>query len=82
MRTFLSSERAPWGVLDNWLNQGHPLAVFTVLVDHATGEGWLAEVKGDRQVFGGWPLWIGWRGSQPTGCARCCVRASGGRWRG
>jgi len=54
MRTFLSSERAPWGVLDNWLNQGHPLAVFTVLVDHATGEGWLAEVKGDRQ--GVWGL--------------------------
>ena len=54
MRTFLSSERAPWGVFDNWLNQGRPLGVFTVLADHARGEGWLAEVKGDHQ--GAWGL--------------------------
>jgi hypothetical protein len=54
MRTFLSSERAPWGVLDTWLNQGHPLGVFTVLTDHARGEGWLAEVKRDHQ--GVWEL--------------------------
>jgi hypothetical protein len=54
MRTFLSSERAPWGVFDTWLDQGHPLGIFTVLADHARGEGWLAEVKGDRQ--GVWGL--------------------------
>ena len=54
MRTFLSSERAPWGVLDSWLNQGHPLGVFTVLADHATNKGWLAEIKGDHQ--GVWGL--------------------------
>ena len=54
MRTLLSSERAPWGVLDSWLNQGHPLGVFTVLADHASGEGWLAKVKGDHQ--GVWGL--------------------------
>jgi hypothetical protein len=54
MHTFLSSEAAPWGVLDSWLNQGRPLGVFTVLADHATGEGWLAEVKGDHQ--GVWGL--------------------------
>jgi hypothetical protein len=46
MNMFLSSERVPWGMLDSWLNQGHPLGVFTVLADHARGEGWLAEVKG------------------------------------
>ena len=54
MRTFLSSERAPWGVFDNWLNQGRPLGVFTVMADHARGEGWLAEVKGDHH--GAWGL--------------------------
>src|SRR5450631_4546468 len=54
MRTFLSSEHSPWGVLDSWLNQGHPLGVFTVLADHATGEGWLAKVKGDHH--GVWGL--------------------------
>jgi hypothetical protein len=54
MRTFLSSERAPWGVLDSWLSRGHPLGIFTVLTDHATGEGWLAEIKGDHQ--GTWGL--------------------------
>ena len=54
MRTFLSSEHSPWGVLDSWLNQGHSLGVFTVLSDHATGEGWLAEVKGDH--LGVWGL--------------------------
>ena len=59
MRTFLSSEPAPWGVLDNWLSQGHPLTVFTVLADHATGKGWLAEVKGDHHGPWGWPRWIG-----------------------
>src|SRR5665648_719677 len=36
--------------------KGHPLGVFTVLADHARGEGWLAEVKGDRQ--GVWGLAI------------------------
>ena len=56
MRTFLSSERAPWGVFDTWLDQGHPLGIFTVLADHTRGEGWLAEVKGDRQ--GVWGLAI------------------------
>jgi hypothetical protein len=54
MRTFLTSERSPWGVLDTWLNRGRPLAVFTVLADHARGEGWLGEVKGDHQ--GVWGL--------------------------
>jgi hypothetical protein len=54
MRTFLSSERAPWGVLDSWLSQGRPLGIFTVLADHATGKGWLAEIKGDHQ--GTWGL--------------------------
>jgi hypothetical protein len=54
MKTFLSSERASWGVLDSWLNQGHRLGIFTVLADHATSEGWLAEVKGDHQ--GVWGL--------------------------
>ena len=57
MRTFLTSERAPWGVLDSWLSQGQLLGVFTVLADHAKGEGWLAEVKGDRQ--GVWGLAAG-----------------------
>ena len=53
MRTFLSSERAPWGVLDTWLDQGHILGVFTVMADYARGEGWLAEVRGDhRGVWG------------------------------
>ena len=54
MNMFLSSERVPWGMLDSWLNQGHPLGVFTVLADHARGEGWLAEVKGDHP--GAWGL--------------------------
>src|SRR5665811_1987193 len=54
MRTFLTSERSPWGVLDTWLNQGRPLGVFTVMADHARGEGWLAEVKGDHH--GAWGL--------------------------
>lgn len=54
MRTLLSSELAPWGVLDNWLSQGGPLTIFTVLADHATGQGWLAEIKGDHQ--GTWGL--------------------------
>ena len=54
MRTFLSSEHTPWGVLDSWLSQGRPLGVFTVLADHATDEGWLAEVKGDHH--GPWGL--------------------------
>ena len=54
MRTFLSSEPAPWGVLDNWLSQGRPLTIFTVLADHATGTGWLAEIKGDHH--GPWGL--------------------------
>jgi hypothetical protein len=54
MRRFLSSERAPWGVLDSWHSQGRPLAIFTVLADHAAGEGWLAEIKGDHQ--GPWGL--------------------------
>jgi hypothetical protein len=54
MRRFLSSQSAPWGVLDTWLNQGHPLGVFTVLADHARGDGWLAEVKGDH--LGVWGL--------------------------
>jgi hypothetical protein len=53
MGTFLSSERARWGVLDSWLNQGRPLGVFTVLADHATDEGWLAEVKGDHKGLWG-----------------------------
>jgi hypothetical protein len=40
-------------VLDTWLDQGHTLGVFTVMADHARGEGWLAEVKGDhRGVWG------------------------------
>jgi hypothetical protein len=50
----MSSKRAPWGVLDTWQYQGHPLGVFTVLAEHARGEGWLAEVKGDHQ--GVWGL--------------------------
>lgn len=54
MRTFLSSEPTPWGVLDNWLSQGRPLTIFTVLADHATGKGWLAEIKGDH--LGPWGL--------------------------
>jgi hypothetical protein len=54
MRTFLSSKRAPWGVLDSWLSQGRPLGIFTVLADHATPEDWLAEIKGDHQ--GPWGL--------------------------
>lgn len=54
MRKFLSSKGAPWGVLDTWQYQGHPLGVFTVLAEHARGEGWLAEVKGDHQ--GVWGL--------------------------
>jgi hypothetical protein len=54
MRTFMNSERAPWGVLDTWLNQGHPMGIFTVLTEHASGEGWLAEVKGKYQ--GVWGL--------------------------
>ena len=54
MRTFLSSEPAPWGVLDNWLSHGRPLTIFTVLADHAIGKGWLARIKGDRQ--GPWGL--------------------------
>jgi len=54
MRTFLSSEPAPWGVLDNWLSQGRPLTIFTVLADSATGKGWLAEIKGDH--LGPWGL--------------------------
>jgi hypothetical protein len=54
MRKFMSTNRAPWGVLDTWQYQGHPLGVFTVLADHARGEGWLAEVKGDHQ--GVWGL--------------------------
>jgi hypothetical protein len=54
MRTFLNSETAPWGVFDSWLNQGRPLGVFTVLANHARGEGWLAEVRGDHQ--GAWGL--------------------------
>jgi len=54
MKTFLRSERAPWGVLDSWLNLGHPLGVFTVLADHATGKGWLAEVRGSHE--GAWGL--------------------------
>jgi hypothetical protein len=41
-------------VFDSWLNQGRPLGVFTVLANHARGEGWLAEVRGDRQ--GAWGL--------------------------
>jgi hypothetical protein len=41
-------------VFDNWLNQGRPLGVFTVMADHARGEGWLAEVKGDHH--GAWGL--------------------------
>jgi len=54
MNMFLSSERVLWGMLDSWLNQGHPLGVFTVLADHARGEGSLAEVKGDHP--GAWGL--------------------------
>ena len=54
MRTFLNSETAPWGVFDSWLNQGSPLGVFTVLANHARGEDWLAEVRGDHQ--GAWGL--------------------------
>ena len=54
MRKFVSSQRAPWGVLDTWQNQGQPLGVFTVLTEHAHGEDWLAEVKGDHQ--GVWGL--------------------------
>jgi len=54
MGTFLSSERAPWGVLDSWLNQGRPLGVFTVLADHATDTGWLAKVRADHH--GVWGL--------------------------
>jgi len=56
MRTFLSSEREPWGVFDSWLNQGHALGVFTVLVGHASGDDWLVKVKGDHQ--GPWGLAI------------------------
>ena len=54
MRTFLNSKRAPWGVLDTWQNQGHPIGVFTVLAEHAQVDGWLAQVKGDHQ--GVWGL--------------------------
>ena len=54
MRKFLSSNRAPWGVLDSWQNQGHSLGVFTVLAEHAQDEGWLAQVKGDHK--GVWGL--------------------------
>jgi hypothetical protein len=54
MRTFIRSERAPWGVLDTWANQGHPLGIFTVLAEHAMGEGWLAGIKGKYQ--GAWGL--------------------------
>jgi hypothetical protein len=54
MRTLMSSEPTPWGVLDTWLNQGHPLGIFTVLADHASGEGWLAGIKGKYQ--GVWGL--------------------------
>jgi len=56
MRTFLSSERSPWGVFDSWLNQGRSLGVFTVLADHARGEGWLSEVKGGHQGAWGWAV--------------------------
>ncbi|HEY5248760.1 MAG TPA: hypothetical protein VIJ15_09980 [Dermatophilaceae bacterium] len=56
MRTFLRSERNPWGVFDAWLNQGHPLGIFTVLVDDAKGDDWLSKVKGDHQ--GVWGLAI------------------------
>jgi hypothetical protein len=54
MRTFLNSEPAPWGVFDSWLHQGRPLGVFTVLANHARGEDWLAEVRGDHH--GAWGL--------------------------
>jgi hypothetical protein len=54
MRTFLNSEHSPWGVRDTWRYRGYPLGVFTVLADHARGEGWLAEVKGAHQ--GVWAL--------------------------
>ncbi len=56
MRTYLDSEREPWGVFDSWLYQEHPLGVFTVLVDHASGNDWLAEVRGNHQ--GAWGLAI------------------------
>lgn len=53
MRTCLSSERTPWGVLDSWVSQGRPLGVFTVLADHAIHEGWWPEIKGNHQGFWG-----------------------------
>ncbi len=56
MRTHLGSEREPWGVFDSWLNQGLPLGVFTVLVDHARGDDWLTKVKGSHH--GAWGLAI------------------------
>lgn len=56
MRTCLSSQRARWGVFDSWLNQGHPLGVFTVLADHASGDDWLVNVKGGHR--GAWGLAI------------------------
>lgn len=56
MRRFINSERAAWGVLDTWLNQGHPLGIFTVLADHAQGEGWLAQVKGSYQGVWGFAV--------------------------
>ena len=43
-------------MFDSWLNQGHPLGVFTVLADHASGDDWLAKVKGSHQ--GVWVLAI------------------------
>ena len=55
MHTLLSSERAASGVLDTWVNRGHPLGIFTVLAEHATGEGWL-ESRAITRVLRGWPV--------------------------
>lgn len=55
MHTLLSSERAASGVLDTWVNRGHPLGIFTVLAEHATGEGWL-ESRAITRVLRGWPM--------------------------
>jgi hypothetical protein len=56
MRRFIKSERAPWGVLDTWLNQGQPIGIFTVLADHAQGKDWLEQVKGSYQGVWGFAV--------------------------
>jgi hypothetical protein len=56
MRTLLSSQRAASGVRDTWVNRRHPLGIFTVLADHAKGEGWLGS-RAITRVLGVGPWW-------------------------